>query len=244
MAAGSRSDYARELMRTSLKLLLVTMSMCALSGCWMRANQVESGQDLLRFDPAVSRLDAPVVIKSFSQLELQDFDHQLGVSAAGDLTDSYKLAPGSRDISRHVAQAVYDSGFHDVSYQPDQKGQYLVRGRVERMEMHRSGGKMVWAVLAGTVQTFTLCLLPLYFEGHDYEAMVQVEVYNKAGKLLLRERNPVEWTPVSTCFWGSVRVPDTEAVGRASGKLVADLLRYVMEQQALRGTKAEREAKD
>jgi hypothetical protein len=210
------------------KLFCAALSLLAVAGtgCWTVAYHADTGEKLLPAPAAGASSSGKVVVGAFRQLEYQDFDHRTDVHG-GDLTFSWKTAEGSHDIARYVASALRGAGYADVTYQPDERGQLHVEGYVERWERKKSPGKVAWVAIAGTIQMFTLCLLPLYFETLDLHAMVHMEVYDAEGRVLARRREPATWNRRSTCVWGVLSAPDYEAVGRASGTLLAKLLREV-----------------
>ena len=190
-------------------------------------HHAETDQDLLPQSAIPRPATATIAIESFQQSLPQTVNQSGYVSRDGDISGTWTVEPDARDVSRFVAVSLRRAGFREVSYQPNAPGYFRVRGHVEKWQRTAPWpGRTIFAFL----QSITFCTVPMYFEGGRYEAVVNIAISDAQGNLIQQRREPVIWTPKSTCIWGSRRVPDVEVVGTASGTVVATLLSEMLRQ--------------
>jgi hypothetical protein len=208
--------------RCALALFVVA----GLPGCWSTARHVDTGADLLD-PPRFAAVSQPIAVDGFTWHRNPTAMHRGHVDRYGNVNAVSTLEPTAIDVSRFVTQSLRTAGFRDVSYQPDAPGAYRVRGAVEPMLRERSFGSFMWRWLG----CMTLCVVPLYFHGDRFEGTVDYVISDASGRELLHERQPVVWQQRSTCAYGA-GTPPREAVGAASGTLIAQALLRAIAQRA------------
>jgi hypothetical protein len=218
----------------SARVMLALLALVSLfgSGCWTVAYNRDTGVSMRLAASPTPSPPPSVVIRGFVKAELQAFDHS-SYAVGTSIITTWKEAPGVRDFSQPLAAQLRSLGFPETSYQPDDNGDFQVTGYIERIEKKRTVGGVIWAGVGGTIQAFTLCLLPMYFTT-PYESNIYIALHSRDGTLLKRKKIPVEYERSSTCIVGAMIHPADDVIAKSVATQVSDMIAAVTQSRAQR----------
>lgn len=167
-----------------------------------------------------------VSLRSFSVVETQDFDRSSERLGSYRKT-TWKEAKGFRDIAWRVSELLAERGF-ETTYQPLEPADILVFGVVSEV---RDSTESRWPLLAGSIQTATLFIFPMYAEA-SYEAELTLEVRDRAENVLVQRKTTVEF-PTWSLYPMGLSGPGIDSVAEATVPVVTSALEEAIAGHAL-----------
>ncbi len=150
--------------------------------------------------PSAATTSSRVAIPRFVYTGVQTFGHQTEVS--GDtLTHRWKEAPGERDASLALLEALTDAGFQNVSYQPGVKADYYVVGNFTHKE--HVGLWLIWDITLG----LPACFAPWPW-GMPRRGSMNLGVYDAGGRLIASRKYFLDSNLIGVSAWGAILFGD------------------------------------